>query len=55
LRPEKDAYGQALCAACKGDEVFEVLERDDGFVDSKSTKGYFSDYEAWSPIERALT
>lgn len=52
LRPEEDAFGQALCSAYKGDEVFEVLERDDGFVDSMSTKGYFSDYEAWSPIEQ---
>jgi SAM-dependent methyltransferase len=52
LRHEEDAFGQALCAAYKGDEVFEVLERDDGFVDSMSTKEYFSDYEAWSPIEQ---
>jgi SAM-dependent methyltransferase len=52
LSPEEDAFGQALYAAYEGDEVFEVLERDDGYVDSMSTKGYFSDYEGWSPIEQ---
>ena len=52
LKPEEDAFGQALCAAYEKDEVFEVVERDDGFVDAMKTRGYFSDYESWSPIEQ---
>jgi SAM-dependent methyltransferase len=52
LESEEDAFGHALLAAHKGEEVHEIVERDDGFVDSMSTRGYFSDYEAWSPIEQ---
>jgi SAM-dependent methyltransferase len=54
LKPEEDAFGQALCAAYKGEEVFEVVERDDGFVDAMRTRGYFSDYEEWSSIEQQV-
>jgi SAM-dependent methyltransferase len=52
LESEEDAFGHALLAVHKGEEVHEIVERNDGFVDSMSTKGYFSDYEAWSPIEQ---
>lgn len=51
MKPE-DAFGQALSAAQKGENVHEIIERDDGYVDSMSTKGYFSEYEAWSSIEQ---
>jgi SAM-dependent methyltransferase len=53
LESEEDAFGHALLAVHKGaEEVHEIVERDDGFVDSMSTRGYFSDYEAWSPVEQ---
>lgn len=52
LKLEEDAFGQALYAAYEGGEVFEVLERDDGFVDVMKTGEYFSVYEGWSPIEQ---
>jgi len=52
LESEEDAFGHALLDCYKGENVNEVVERDDGFVDSMSTRGYFSDYEAWSPIEQ---
>ena len=53
LKIEEDAFGQALWAAYKGKEdVYEVLERDDGFVDVVKAAAYFSEYEAWSEIER---
>jgi SAM-dependent methyltransferase len=52
LKPGEDAFGQALCASYEGEDVFEVVERDDGFVDAMRTRGYFSDYEDWSPIEQ---
>lgn len=52
LKSEEDAFGHALHAVQKGEEVNEIVERDDGFVDSMSTRGYFSGYEAWNPIEQ---
>lgn len=52
LKSKEDAFGQALCAAYKGEEAFEVLERDDGFVDVMKTAGYFSEYDGSSPIEQ---
>lgn len=54
LKPEEDAFGQALSAAYKGEEVFEVVERDDGFVDAMKTRGYFSEYKDWPPIEQRV-
>jgi SAM-dependent methyltransferase len=52
LKPEEDAFGQELWAAYKGDQVFEIVERDDGYIDAMSLKGYFSDYEDWHQIEQ---
>jgi SAM-dependent methyltransferase len=52
LESEEDAFGHALLAVHKGEGVNEIIERDDGFFDSMSTRAYFSDYEAWSPIEQ---
>lgn len=33
LRPDQDALGQALYAPHKGDHAYELVERDDGYVD----------------------
>ena len=52
LKSGEDAFGQAFLATHKGAEVEGIVERDDGFIDSQSTKGYFASYEAWSPIEQ---
>jgi len=52
MKSREDAFGQALCAAYKGEEVFEVLERDDGFIDVMKTTGYFSEYASWPQIEQ---
>jgi len=52
LNPEKDAFGQKLWAAYKGEEVFEIVERDDGLINAMKIAGYFSDYEDWPPIEQ---
>jgi cyclopropane fatty-acyl-phospholipid synthase-like methyltransferase len=52
LKSEEDAFGHALLDACNGLEVNEIIERDDGFVTSTSNKVYFSNYEAWSPVEQ---
>jgi SAM-dependent methyltransferase len=53
LKIEENAFGHALWVAYKGEEdVVEILERDDGFVDVMKTSEYFSEYEGWSEIER---
>jgi len=52
LKPKEDAFGQTLWAAYKGEEVFEVVERDDGLINATKIAGYFSDYEDWAPIEQ---
>jgi SAM-dependent methyltransferase len=53
LKVEEDAFGHALWAAHKGEEdVFEILERDDGYIDIMKASEYFSDYSSWSDIEQ---
>lgn len=52
LKPEEDAFGQKLWAAYKGIQVFEIVERDDGYIDAMDLKGYFSGYKDWQLIEQ---
>jgi 2-polyprenyl-3-methyl-5-hydroxy-6-metoxy-1,4-benzoquinol methylase len=52
MKPEEDAYGQEVLAYHNGKEVFEVVERDDGYISVSTPRMYFSDYESWSPQER---
>ncbi|MFP3985386.1 MAG: class I SAM-dependent methyltransferase [Candidatus Bathyarchaeia archaeon] len=52
LKPEEDAFGRALWAAFKGDEISHVVERDDGYLDVLSLKGYLSSYAEWRSIEQ---
>jgi SAM-dependent methyltransferase len=52
LSSEEDAFGQVLSASFKGEEAYEVVERDDGYIDAMSTKGYFSEYSDWPPFEQ---
>ncbi|MDH5447397.1 MAG: class I SAM-dependent methyltransferase [Candidatus Bathyarchaeota archaeon] len=52
LKPEEDAFGQKLWVAYKGNQVFEIVERNNGYIDAMSLKGYFSDYGDWHPIEQ---
>jgi len=47
LKPEKDAFGQMLWAFYRGREVFEIWERDDGYISVASPQTYFSEYEDW--------
>ena len=54
MKPEEDAYGQEIWAYYKGREIFEIWERDDGYI-SVSTHGpkiYFSEYEDWALHEK---
>lgn len=52
LKHDEDAFGQKLWAAYRGGEVFEIVERDDGYIIAMKLAGYFSDYEDWPPIEQ---
>ncbi len=49
-----DAMGNELMDSFKKkDEVFEIVERDDGFIDAAPVKDrYFSNYKDWSAIEK---
>ena len=51
-----DAFGAFLLAHHEsGDPSAELIERDDSFIASGSEPGlYFSEYDSWSPAERAL-
>ena len=53
LKPEEDAYGQIVWAYYNGDEVYEMAERDDGYISASSLpKIYFSGYTEWAPYEK---
>jgi hypothetical protein len=56
LKPEEDAYGQELWAYYQGRECFEIVERDDGFIDVVPTapKMYFSEYKISQSIKIGL-
>ncbi|MDP9225280.1 MAG: class I SAM-dependent methyltransferase [Actinomycetota bacterium] len=54
VEPRHDAYGQLLLAALEGDEVVEIVERDDGFI-SASTMGpklYVAPFRRWPSHHR---
>ena len=52
LRPEIDAFGQIIHAVHNGSEAFEIVERDDGYIEAMLAKGYFSEYKDWPQIEQ---
>ncbi len=54
LKPEEDAFGQMIWTYYKGREVFEIVERDDGYIDASKhgPKIYFSTYEDWHAVEK---
>ncbi len=53
LRPEEDAYGQALWAHYTGQRSYEIVEREDGYFDvTPGAQQYFSRPDEWSPHER---
>ena len=52
MREEEDAHGRLMYDFLKGQEAFEVVERDDGYIQAIPASGYFSDYGKWSPRHR---
>jgi SAM-dependent methyltransferase len=48
MKPEEDAYGQELLAYYNGNEINEIVERDDGFISTGlKISYYFSQFEDW--------
>ncbi|MEM2293796.1 MAG: methyltransferase domain-containing protein [Nitrososphaerota archaeon] len=52
LKEEHDVFGQILWARYRGEKVFEIIERDDGYIDATDPSQYFSDYEDWPLIQK---
>ena len=56
MAPREGAYGEAIRAHHAGEESFEVVECDDGFVGPPGDPElYFSTSDEWAPRERAAT
>ena len=53
LKKTEDAYGEEILAYLLGNRSPEIVERDDGYIDtSYGAAHYFSPYESWMPIEK---
>ncbi len=54
LNDSQDAYGHQLYDCFKGKEVVEVVERDDGFIDTSASlpRYYLAEYKNWRPHEK---
>jgi len=53
VRPSQDAFGQEILAAHRGEEVVEIVERDDGFVAASHGPVYYlAPYRAWPAHQR---
>lgn len=53
MEPKRDAYGQEVLAFFLDKESFEVIERDDGFIDfSTGAPAYFAKYKDWPKIQK---
>jgi SAM-dependent methyltransferase len=53
-----DAFGQCLYDYFRGEDVFEIVERSDGFISAcpDSIGDYFSDYAEWpAGLKKAIT
>ena len=48
MNPNQDAYGQSIRAYFSGEDSFEAIERDDGFISlSSGPKAYFAEFDDW--------
>ncbi len=52
LTDNQDAHGHLMYDFFKGQEVFEIVERDDGFIQALPMTLYFGEYRKWPRIER---
>jgi SAM-dependent methyltransferase len=48
INPKKDAYGQLVLARFNNENSYEIIERDDGFIDlMPGTENYFTEFKNW--------
>lgn len=47
MKKLQDAYGQHFYHYLKTKSGFEIIERDDGYIDIGSLQGYFAEYKDW--------
>jgi SAM-dependent methyltransferase len=53
VKPGQDGYGQMLLSALDGRHVAEIVERDDGFIESAGgTAMYLAPFRRWHPLDR---
>jgi len=52
VKPEHDAYGQVIWNCHKGNTNYEIVEREDGFIDIGSALPYFQELDNWPAHER---
>ncbi len=53
IRPEQDAYGQEVYDFFHGQDVTEIIEREDGYIEvSGGPPAYFALYGEWPSIEQ---
>ena len=52
-RKDRDAYGHEIYDFFQGKEVFEIVERGDGYIDAGNTvQNYFADFADWPAYEQ---
>src|SRR5690349_7014938 len=52
IAPAHDAYGQELWNCHLGRTTYEIVERDDSFIDPAEATPYFRDFPDWPAHER---
>jgi SAM-dependent methyltransferase len=53
MEPKRDAYGQEVWAFFQGKKSYEVVERDDGYIDfSGGAPTYFAEFKDWPKIQK---
>ena len=54
MHKDQDAYGQEIWSFYKTGKGSEIVERDDGFIDTSvyGPSAYFKDYKDWSDLEK---
>jgi SAM-dependent methyltransferase len=49
---DQDAYGQEIMLILEGHDVSEIIERDDGYIDSMGGHYLFAPFSKWDPNEK---
>jgi len=52
FKRDRDAYGHEIYNYWKEQEPFEIIERDDGYIDVGNVANYFASYESWPVHEQ---